>query len=154
MRRMHQGLSAFLAIVVGCSWYLPVFFISWKLGAGSVLLTWMFLWHKKHYVDTMPAYNAPQEGDCPCGATTQGVLYGPTNIVFSADGEGLGDTSLDDAAWEAKVEAVLADVRARQCENGDEERAQLGKACRLYNAALQERRDAYQRGGVSLNYYD
>src|SRR5882724_9332467 len=31
---------------------------------------------------------------------------------------------------------------------------QLGKACRLYNAALQERRDAYQRGGLSLNYYD
>jgi putative transposase len=31
---------------------------------------------------------------------------------------------------------------------------QLGEACRLYNAALQERRDAYQRGGVSLNYYD
>jgi putative transposase len=32
--------------------------------------------------------------------------------------------------------------------------AQLGEACRLYNAALQERRDAYQRGGLSLNYYD
>jgi putative transposase len=32
--------------------------------------------------------------------------------------------------------------------------AQLGEACRLYNAALQERRDAYQRAGVSLNYYD
>lgn len=32
--------------------------------------------------------------------------------------------------------------------------AQLGEACRLYNAALQERRDAYKRGGVSLNYYD
>lgn len=31
---------------------------------------------------------------------------------------------------------------------------QLGEACRLYNAALQERRDAYQRAGVSLNYYD
>src|SRR5712691_9127541 len=31
---------------------------------------------------------------------------------------------------------------------------QLGEACRLYNAALQERRDAYQRGGLSLNYYD
>src|ERR1700730_16050818 len=30
----------------------------------------------------------------------------------------------------------------------------LGEACRLYNAALQERRDAYQRGGLSLNYYD
>jgi putative transposase len=30
---------------------------------------------------------------------------------------------------------------------------QLGEACRLYNAALQERRDAYQRLGVSLNYY-
>jgi putative transposase len=32
--------------------------------------------------------------------------------------------------------------------------AQLGEACRLYNAALQERRDAYRKGGVSLNYYD
>src|SRR5712691_3455342 len=31
---------------------------------------------------------------------------------------------------------------------------QLGEACRLYNAALQERRDAYQRGGLSLTYYD
>jgi len=31
---------------------------------------------------------------------------------------------------------------------------QLSEACRLYNAALQERRDAYRRGGVSLNYYD
>src|SRR5262245_16822582 len=31
---------------------------------------------------------------------------------------------------------------------------QLGEACRLYNAALQERRDAYQKRGVSLNYYD
>ena len=31
---------------------------------------------------------------------------------------------------------------------------QLGEACRLYNAALQERRDAYQHSGVSLNYYD
>ena len=32
--------------------------------------------------------------------------------------------------------------------------AQLGEACRLYNAALQERRDAYKRCGVSLHYYD
>jgi putative transposase len=32
--------------------------------------------------------------------------------------------------------------------------AQLGEACRLYNAALQERRDAYQRNGLSLSYYD
>lgn len=32
--------------------------------------------------------------------------------------------------------------------------AQLGEACRLYNAALQERRDAYQKSGMSLNYYD
>lgn len=32
--------------------------------------------------------------------------------------------------------------------------AQLGEACRLYNAAVQERRDAYQMGGLSLNYYD
>jgi putative transposase len=32
--------------------------------------------------------------------------------------------------------------------------AQLGEACRLYNAALQERRDAYQGYGVSINYYD
>jgi putative transposase len=31
---------------------------------------------------------------------------------------------------------------------------QLGEACRLYNAALQERRDAYQNSGVSLTYYD
>src|SRR4029453_19296702 len=31
---------------------------------------------------------------------------------------------------------------------------QLSEACRLYNAALQERRDAYHRGGTSLNYYD
>lgn len=31
---------------------------------------------------------------------------------------------------------------------------QLGEACRLYNAALQERRDAYRSTGVSLNYYD
>ncbi len=31
---------------------------------------------------------------------------------------------------------------------------QLGEACRLYNAALQERRDAYQQSGVSLTYYD
>jgi putative transposase len=32
--------------------------------------------------------------------------------------------------------------------------AQLGEACRLYNAALQEHRDAYQKSDVSLNYYD
>src|SRR5215475_5940381 len=31
---------------------------------------------------------------------------------------------------------------------------QLSEACRLYNAALQERRDAYQQGGVSLHYYE
>ena len=31
---------------------------------------------------------------------------------------------------------------------------QLGEACRLYNAALQERRDAYQMRGASLTYYD
>src|SRR5918912_999503 len=31
---------------------------------------------------------------------------------------------------------------------------QLGEACRLYNAALQERREAYQKRGVSLNCYD
>jgi putative transposase len=31
---------------------------------------------------------------------------------------------------------------------------QLAEACRLYNAALQERRDAYEKHGVSLNYYD
>ena len=31
---------------------------------------------------------------------------------------------------------------------------QLSEACRLYNAALQERREAYKRHGVSLNYYD
>src|SRR5262249_52195 len=32
--------------------------------------------------------------------------------------------------------------------------AQLGEAWRLYNAALQERRDAYHLTGTSLNYYD
>jgi putative transposase len=31
---------------------------------------------------------------------------------------------------------------------------QLGEACRLYNAALQERRDAYESAGISLRYYD
>jgi putative transposase len=31
---------------------------------------------------------------------------------------------------------------------------QLSEACRLYNAALQERRDAYQSAGRSLSYYD
>ena len=31
---------------------------------------------------------------------------------------------------------------------------QLDEACRLYNAALQERRDAYQYAGISLSYYD
>ncbi len=30
---------------------------------------------------------------------------------------------------------------------------QLAEACRLYNAALQERHDAYKREGLSLNYY-
>jgi len=33
-------------------------------------------------------------------------------------------------------------------------RVQLSEACRLYNAALQERRDAYQTHKKSLNYYD
>jgi putative transposase len=32
-------------------------------------------------------------------------------------------------------------------------RMQLSEACRLYNAALQERRDAYRSHGESLNYY-
>jgi putative transposase len=32
--------------------------------------------------------------------------------------------------------------------------AQLGEACRLYNAALQERREAYRLTGTSVNYYD
>ena len=32
--------------------------------------------------------------------------------------------------------------------------AQLGEACRLYNAALQERRDAYRSTGALLTYYD
>ena len=32
--------------------------------------------------------------------------------------------------------------------------AQLVEACRLYNAALQERRDAYRQAKTSLNYYD
>ena len=31
---------------------------------------------------------------------------------------------------------------------------QLGEACRLYNGALQERRDAYRSHKKSLNYYD
>ena len=31
---------------------------------------------------------------------------------------------------------------------------QLSEACRLYNAALQERRDAYRQAGVLLSYYD
>jgi len=33
-------------------------------------------------------------------------------------------------------------------------RGQLSEACRLYNAALQERREAYKFHGKSLNYYD
>jgi putative transposase len=33
-------------------------------------------------------------------------------------------------------------------------RVQLSEACRLYNAALQERRDAYKSHRKSLNYYD
>ena len=32
--------------------------------------------------------------------------------------------------------------------------SQLGEACTLYNAALQERRDAYRKARTSLNYYD
>lgn len=32
--------------------------------------------------------------------------------------------------------------------------AQMGEVARLYNAALQERRDAYRKAHVSLNYYD
>lgn len=32
--------------------------------------------------------------------------------------------------------------------------AQLAEACTLYNAALQERRDAYRKAHTSLNYYD
>jgi putative transposase len=32
-------------------------------------------------------------------------------------------------------------------------RMQLSEACRLYNAALQERRDAYRTHRESLNYY-
>jgi putative transposase len=31
---------------------------------------------------------------------------------------------------------------------------QLSQACRLYNGALQERRDAYTYAGISLSYYD
>jgi transposase len=31
---------------------------------------------------------------------------------------------------------------------------QLAEACRLYNAALQERRDAYHISHTSINYYD
>ena len=94
-----QILSAFLAIAVG-----------WLI----------LLWYKKHYIDNVPSCNkrllVPQQGDCPCGATTQGIW--PTNIVLSADGRGLDDTSLNDADWEAKVEAVLADLRARQRASG------------------------------------
>ena len=56
------------------------------------------------------------QGDCPCGATTQGVIS--PNSIPSAEGGGRDDTSLDDAACEANVEAVLADVRARQRESG------------------------------------
>ncbi len=33
-------------------------------------------------------------------------------------------------------------------------KVQLGEACRLYNAALQERRGAYKHAGLSLTYYD
>ncbi len=33
-------------------------------------------------------------------------------------------------------------------------RVQLSEACRLYNAALQERRDAHRFHKKSLNYYD
>jgi putative transposase len=33
-------------------------------------------------------------------------------------------------------------------------RVQLSEACRLYNAALQERRDAYKSHGKSLDYYE
>ena len=47
-----------------------------------------------------------------------------------------------------KYRLFPTDVQAQALE------AQLGEACRLYNAALQERRDAYQRCGLSLNYYD
>jgi putative transposase len=32
--------------------------------------------------------------------------------------------------------------------------AQLGEACRLYNAGLQERRDAWKMQGTSISYYD
>jgi putative transposase len=32
--------------------------------------------------------------------------------------------------------------------------SQLAEACRLYNAALQERRDAYKIARKSINYYD
>src|SRR5688572_11069432 len=32
--------------------------------------------------------------------------------------------------------------------------AQLGEACRLYNAALQERRDAWKMQHTSISYYD
>lgn len=31
---------------------------------------------------------------------------------------------------------------------------QVNEACRLYNAALDERRSAWRMNGVSLNYYD
>ena len=37
---------------------------------------------------------------------------------------------------------------------GDALTHQLAEACRLYNAAIQERRDAYRMAGESINYYD
>ena len=37
---------------------------------------------------------------------------------------------------------------------GDALDHQLAEACRLYNAAIQERRDAYRIAGESINYYD
>jgi putative transposase len=39
-------------------------------------------------------------------------------------------------------------------EQGETLDGQLGEACRLYNAALQERRDAWRMAGESLNYCD
>lgn len=48
----------------------------------------------------------------------------------------------------SKYRLFPTDVQAQALE------VQLGEACRLYNAALQERRDAYQRSGLSLHYYD
>jgi transposase len=37
---------------------------------------------------------------------------------------------------------------------GEALHSQVNEACRLYNAALDERRSAWRMNGISLNYYD